>query len=106
LLIATTWRRPSGLLQAAETVPSRAPAWPITVPHGVRKAVSPNPRAPGRARHRLGASPVEPPFDRERPVRVPDVAEVETLVTAVSAGANDAEVATAAVEFLRAQTAH
>jgi hypothetical protein len=31
---------------------------------------------------------------------------VETLVTAVSAGTNDAEVATAAAEFLRAQTAH
>src|SRR5512133_651587 len=54
----------------------------------------------------LRASPVEPPFDREGPVPVPDVAEVETLVTAVSAGTNDAKVATAAAEFLRAQTAH
>jgi len=31
---------------------------------------------------------------------------VETLVTAVSAGTNDAEIATAAAERLRAQTAH
>jgi hypothetical protein len=29
LLIETTRRRPSGLLQAAETVPSKAPVWPI-----------------------------------------------------------------------------
>ena len=60
----------------------------------------------GRARHGLGASPVEKPLDPEIRVAESEVADVETFVTAVLTGTDDAEVATAAVGIARAKTPH
>jgi hypothetical protein len=46
------------------------------------------------------------PLDPEIRVAEPEVADVETFVTAVLTGTNDAEVATAAVGIARAKTPH
>src|SRR5215218_8685809 len=54
----------------------------------------------------LGASPVEKPLDPEIRVAEPEVTDVETFVTAVLTGTDDAEVATAAMGIARAKTPH